>query len=166
MNLAVVDIETTGFSVDRDEIVEVAIVTVYNGVIGEQWVSLVRPAKSVGLRSTKIHGIDNDMLMTAPRREMVVQEVARRLVGTVLVEHNLDGFDSRFLSRFLGEEPWSGRLNTLSEARRRFPGLGKYDLPTLCTHLGVSLERHHHAGTDALATAGVLIRLLEHRPGG
>ena len=160
MKYAVVDVETTGFSVDKDEVLEIAIVGVDGGVLVEPWVSLVRPSKPVGLRATKVHGIDNDVLMTAPRKAIVAREVKARLRGTVFVEHNLDGFDRRFVAKLLGEEPWSGNVNTLREARRLFPELGKYDLPAVCAHLGVPLESHHYADADAMATANILLIML------
>ena len=161
MRYAVVDVETAGLSFDHDEILEIAIVTVEGGAIQEQWVSLVRPTNPVSLRATKIHGIDNDLLMTAPRKELVAREARSRLGGAIIVEHSQNGFDSKFLARFLGAEPWRGSMSTLNMARSLYPKLGKYDLPAVCSHLGVELNAQHQAASDALATAKILVRMLE-----
>ncbi|MDR3357717.1 MAG: 3'-5' exonuclease [Desulfovibrio sp.] len=52
--------------------------------------------------------------------------------------------------------PW---LCTLRGARRSL-NLPSHRLDAVCAHLGIELE-HHHAGSDALAAAKVLLRLRE-----
>jgi len=160
MKYAVVDVETTGFSVEHDEIVEIAVVSVQGGNIRERWSSLVRPSSEVRLRTIKVHGLDNDTLAAAPRRERLIPRLIDLLHGVVLVEHNLDGFDSRFLSKFLGASPWSSSLNTLAVAKRSIPNLPGYDLGSVAAHFGVRPWAQHQAEADALATAEVLLRLL------
>jgi DNA polymerase III epsilon subunit-like protein len=158
---AVVDVETSGFSIEDDEVLEIAIVRVEAGMISEPWVSLVRPTKPVPLRAIKVHGLDNDILVTAPRKEVVAQAARARLKGAVLVEHSQNGFDRRFLAEFLGDEPWKASVSTVREGKKMFPELGKYDLPTLCAHLRIPLPTHHSAGADALATAQILTAMIE-----
>lgn len=157
---AVVDLETSGLSLKRDEVIEIAVVLVDRGEILEQWSSLVKPTIPVRLSAVKVHGIDNDTLMIAPRKGKVIPEVVARVGGRILVEHNLNGFDRRFLSKFIGFEPWQGCINTLLEAKRVWPKLPKYDLPALCVFLGIDLRTHHQALDDAVATAQVLLYVL------
>ena len=154
-----VDLETSGFSPVDDDVIEVAVVQVQDDAIGEAWSSLVRPSQPIPASTTKIHGITNDMLMLAPAKKVITKRLRERLDGCLLVEHNQNGFDSQFLRVFLGEAIWVGTLNTLSLARAVIPDCGKFDLVTVCKCASISVEKHHTAETDALATAELLLYL-------
>lgn len=91
--LAVVDVETTGFSQD-DRIVEFACVTVVNGAVVEEYETLIQPGRDPG--PVHVHGITPEMLQSAPRFEEVAGDIATRLDGAVLVAHNIS-FDVRML---------------------------------------------------------------------
>src|SRR5829696_6127249 len=122
---AVVDIETSGLSLRRHRILQVAVVTVDDGVIVDEWSSLVKlrwPWQRVGPRA--VHGIDRHMLRTAPDRLQVLQELAGRLDGTVFTAHNA-AFDWSFIERAARREritlPQIQRLCTLRMSRRLDP---------------------------------------------
>lgn len=55
ITFSVVDLETTGFSFEKDEILEICVVHINNGNINNVWDSLVRPKKRVRLELTEIH---------------------------------------------------------------------------------------------------------------
>jgi len=160
MRFAVVDLETSGLNPKRDEIVEIAIVSVNDLIVVDEYSSLIKPENYLDLDLTKIHGIDNDMLMIAPEPDDVKPEIEKRFTGAVLVEHARGEFDSAFLRRFLGNEPWDGIFNTLEECRNRYSQWRKYDLSTVCKRMDIDLGKHHEALEDARATAKVLIKLL------
>src|SRR4029079_19675321 len=86
---AVVDIETSGLSLRRHRILQVAVVTVDDGVIVDEWSSLVKLRSSWQTDGPRAaHGIYRRMLRTAPDRRQVLQELAGRLDGTVFTAHN------------------------------------------------------------------------------
>ena len=91
--LAVVDVETTGFS-RYDRIVEFACVTVVDGAVVEEYETLIQPARDPG--PVHIHGITPEMLQSAPPFETVAGDISSRLDGAVLVAHNIS-FDVRML---------------------------------------------------------------------
>ena len=91
--LAVVDVETTGFS-RYDRIVEFACVTVVDGAVVEEYETLIQPARDPG--PVHIHGITPEMLQAAPPFETVAGDISSRLDGAVLVAHNIS-FDVRML---------------------------------------------------------------------
>lgn len=161
MEFSVVDLETTGLSPDNDEILEICIVQVKNGIIGEVWDSLVQPKKSVPLAVTKIHGINHDMLMVAPSKRSLVGDVEKRLNKKLLVEHSQNNFDSRFVENFLGHKSWLGEVSTLDMARILLPGLNQYNLKSVCESQSIELKHHHTAKDDACATAHLFIKLIE-----
>ena len=162
---AVVDIETSGLSLRRHRILQVAVVTVDDGVIVDEWSSLVKlrwPWQRVGPRA--VHGIDRRMLRTAPDRRQVLQELAGRLDGTVFTAHNA-AFDWSFIERAARRDrialPQIQRLCTLRMSRRLDPDrTASHRLDDLCLRYDVSNTRPHHALYDAQATAAVLVHLL------
>ena len=91
--LAVVDVETTGFS-RYDRIVEFACVTVVDGAVVEEYETLIQPERDPG--PVHIHGITSEMLQSAPTFETVAGDISSRLDGAVLVAHNIS-FDVRML---------------------------------------------------------------------
>jgi DNA polymerase-3 subunit epsilon len=162
---AVVDIETSGLSLRRHRILQVAVVTVEGGAIVDEWSSLVRlrwPWQRVGQR--RMHGIDRRTLRGAPSRRSVLHELAERLDGTVFTAHNA-AFDWAFIERAARRDhvelPSVQRLCTLQLSRRLDPErTASHRLRDLCERYGVSNDRPHDALHDARATATVLGHLL------
>lgn len=161
ITFSVVDLETTGLSYEKDEVLEISVVHVSDGVIKSVWDSLVKPKKRVRLELTEIHGIDNDMLMTAPSKPFVTAKVSALLESTYFVEHSQNNFDSTFLENFLSHKNWLGSINTLRLAKLINPGLKSYSLETLCKNERIELPKHHTAKDDAIATANLFIKLVE-----
>lgn len=162
---AVVDIETSGLSLRRHRILQVAVVSIEDGVIVDEWSSLVRlrwPWQRVGPRA--VHGIDKRSLRTAPVRRDVMRELADRLDGSVFTAHNA-AFDWSFIARAARRDrvalPPVQRLCTLRLSRRLDPErASSHRLDDLCRRYDVANTRPHHALYDARATAAVLPHLL------
>lgn len=162
---AVVDIETSGLSTRRHRILQVAVVTVEDGRIVDEWSSLVRLRwrfQRVGPR--KVHGIERATLRGAPRQREVVAELAERLAGAVVTAHNI-GFDWPFIVRAARRAgivlPLGPQLCTLRLSRSLDPERHRsHRLVDVCDRYGVSNDRPHDALHDARATAEVLPHLL------
>src|SRR5881394_1941380 len=94
---AVVDVETSGMSLRRHRILQVAVVSVEAGEVVDEWSSLVRlrwPWQRVGQR--RLHGIDRRSLRGAPSRREVLGQLAARLDGAIFTAHNAS-FDWSFI---------------------------------------------------------------------
>jgi DNA polymerase III subunit epsilon len=162
---AVVDIETSGLSLRRHRILQVAIVTVEGGQVVDEWSSLVKlrwPWQRVG--PSAMHGISRRSLRSAPRRVDVLAELGRRLEGTVFTAHNAL-FDWSFIDRASRRDgvvlPPLSRLCTLRLSRGLDPERERsHRLADLCERYGVVNDRPHDALFDARATAMVLPHLL------
>lgn len=162
---AVVDIETSGLSLRRSRILQVAVVTVAEGVVVDEWSSLVRlrwPWQRVGPRS--VHGIGRRQLRHAPRQRLVLEQLAERLDGAVFTAHNA-AFDWAFIERAARRHhvdmPSVQRLCTLQLSRRLDPERAvSHRLGDLCLRYDVENTRPHDALHDARATAAVLQHLL------
>jgi len=162
---AVVDVETTGGSPSRGHrITEVAVVEVTEGTITGDFSSLVNPGRRIPSRIAELTGITDDMVAGAPYFEDVAQDLLSRLDGRVFVAHNVS-FDWRFVSAQLadaiGDVPEAQQLCTVQMARRLTPELRRRNLDSLATHFGIPIHARHRAHGDALATARVLLRLLD-----
>ena len=86
---AIVDIETTGGSAQRDRITEIAIL-IHNGKeVVDEFTTLINPEVYIPPYITKLTGITNEMVESAPR----FYEIARRVVeiteNAVFVAHNV-----------------------------------------------------------------------------
>ena len=95
--LAVLDIESTGFSRD-DRVCEIAIINLDSDTLTpiDEFSSLVNPRQDTG--PEWVHGITNEMVADAPTFPQLQEEIASRIDGRVLVGHNLP-FDGRFLKQ-------------------------------------------------------------------
>lgn len=160
---AVVDLETTGSRADFNRIIEIAIFIVAEGVVVDQYHSLVQPDRKIPGFITSLTGIDNEMVAEAPRFEDIAQEVMDYLNGQVFVAHNVN-FDYSFLKYEFAKAglSWqSKRLCTVRLSRKVFPGLPSYSLGRLCESMGIDLQDRHRAAGDAEATAILLGKILE-----
>ncbi|HEX8907464.1 MAG TPA: exonuclease domain-containing protein [Longimicrobiaceae bacterium] len=161
----VVDLETTGGSPYRGHrVTEVAAVCVSGGRITETYATLVNPARAIPRMITALTGISDSMVAVAPHFHEVAPRVAETIRGRVFVAHNA-GFDWRFLTHEMlladGTRPWGRQLCTVRLARKLLPELPSRKLDALALYFGVEIESRHRALDDAVATARVLIRLLE-----
>ena len=161
----VVDLETTGGSPRRGHrVTEVAAVCVSGGRITETYATLVNPARAIPRMITALTGITEHMVATAPHFHEVAPRVAETIRGRVFVAHNA-GFDWRFLTHEMqtatGTSPAGRQLCTVRLARKLLPELPSRGLDALALYFGVEIENRHRALDDAVATAHVLLRLLD-----
>ncbi len=164
---AIIDVETTGGDPKVDRITEIAIYLHDGEQVVDSFVSLVNPEMPIPAFITRITGIDNDMVRTAPK----FHEIARRIVeitdNAVFVAHNVR-FDYSFVQkefRNLGYPFSKKQLCTVKLSRKLLPGLDSYALKNLCVSLHIPNEAAHRAWGDATATVKVFERLLEVQKG-
>ena len=166
---AVVDVETTGGRAwNGHRVVEIAIVEVRGGAIVDEYQTLVNPGQGIPSMITSLTGISNDMTSVAPYFEHIAEHVAGRLEGRAFVAHNAT-FDWSFVSAELVranvDVPNVPRLCTVRMVRRLVPALRHRNLDVVTRHFGVDIHARHRAHGDALATARVLLRLLDEAGG-
>jgi DNA polymerase III subunit epsilon len=161
----VVDLETTGGSPYRGHrVTEVAAVRVAGGRIAETYCSLVNPQRPIPSMITRLTGITHEMVCGAPCFGQVARDVSAAIEGRVFVAHNA-AFDWRFLSHEMqmatGMAPRGRQLCTVRLARKLLPELPSRGLDALALYFGVEIESRHRALDDAVATAHVLLRLID-----
>ena len=161
----VVDVETTGTrAYAGDRVTEIAVVRVCNGTATPVFDSLINPERAIPPAITAITSISWEMVKDAPRFRDVCDQLLGVLEGHVFVAHNA-GFDWRFVGAEVERatrRTLHGRtLCTVRMARKLVPQLRRRNLDSVTRHFGIEIVARHRAGGDAIATARVLLRLLE-----
>ncbi len=163
----VIDFETTNFIARGGRIMEVGAVEVQDRKITRQYSYLINPKTKVSNRSKKLTSITDEMLRRALPAENILPRLLDDLSGCILVAHNI-GFEKMFLHsecERIGIEnslKYISTICTLKRARRLYPGLHNHKLETVMAYLNIPKEGSmHRALPDALATARVLIRMID-----
>lgn len=159
----VIDIETTGLSVQSDEIVEIAAVKVENGAPAGEMSELVRVTAPFSEKAAILTGITAEMLLEngIPIKE-ALNKFMEFIGSAVLVCHNAQ-FDIPFIHaacRKNGIQPPRNKcIDTLAIAKRKVRGVPDYRLGTLAEHFGVASEGAHRALQDCRTAYGVYLKL-------
>lgn len=165
LRFAVVDVETTGTAPARqDRVTEIAIVHVDGHAVTGCYESLVNPERTIPPAIVALTRITQQMVAEAPRFPQVASDVVSRLRERIFVAHNAS-FDWRFVShevqRAAGVILTGDTLCTVRLARALLPQLPRRSLDAVTRYFGIDIEARHRAAGDAVATAHVLVRLLQ-----
>ena len=157
----IIDVETTGFSLDRgDRVIEVGAVAFENDVEVSEFSSLIAADRKIPRQAQMVHGISDEMLIGQPTPDMVFTRFRDFIAGAIIVGHNVR-FDVGFVRHELGRLGFSFNnriICTLEMSRRRFPHLPNHRLETVALYLLGELPpdcRLHRALGDARLTARV-----------
>ena len=160
---AVIDIETTGGSPDRDRITEIAIILHDGEQVQKRYSTLINPECRIPSEISRLTGITNEMVEKAPKFYEVAKDIVTLTENAVFVAHNVR-FDYGFVKaafRELGYMYQRKTLCTVRLSRKTFKGLPSYSLGRLCDALDIQIKDRHRAMGDAEATAILLDRILK-----
>jgi DNA polymerase III subunit epsilon len=166
LRYVVFDTETTGIRPSEgDELVSIAAVRIVNGRIltGETFERLMNPGRSIPASSIRIHGITEDMVRDKPPARIVLPQFKNFVGDGVLVAWNV-AFDMRFLE--LKQDEAGVRFNNpvldaLLLSIYVSNGVTDHSLIATAERLGIVVTGRHTALGDAMATAGIWIKLLD-----
>jgi exodeoxyribonuclease X len=158
---AVIDVEGNGQH--PPDLVELGVVPITAGAIGEPVAWLFKPDEPITSMARRIHGITSEMVKDAPAFAERAAGVWAHLNGAVVVAHNA-GIDLGVLKRKLPGFAPAEVLDTLKLSRRLLPGQASHRLGALveALDLGRGLPaglRPHRAAYDVLVTARLLVHL-------
>ena len=171
---AVMDLETTGLSIETDRVVSVAAVRVQNGQIflGDTFTELVNPGRSIPAESIKIHGIKPDQVAGARHAAAVFQDFLDWLGSDILVAHYAE-FDLHFTNITMQSLYGFNLQNLVIDLVRMCQGVvlpndpyginrhkRKCGLDELVERYGLSRAERHTAAGDALVSALIFQRML------
>lgn len=150
--LAIVDVETSGTGLG-DRIIEIGILRIENGVCVDTYKTFVNPERALSPWITRLTGITDEDLESAPLFVDVADNVARLLSGAIFVAHNV-AFDYAFIKgefaridRFF-EAPC---LCTVRLSRLLSPRAKRHNLSAVIKRHKLACESRHRAFDDAHA---------------
>ena len=153
-----IDLETTGLSEVKNEIIQIAIIKFHHFQPVEILSSYVKPRKELKPEAAAINHITEDMVADAPYIEQIMQS-ADTFIGekAPIVAHNLQ-FEYKFLAANGSENIVKKRpLYDTLELSKRIWRLESYSLENVCRNTFKFTPALHNAESDAL-TCGLLFR--------
>lgn len=172
LEIALLDVETTGRDAAHDRVVEVGIVVGRGGEVVARYNWLLNPGIPIPQESREVHGITDEQVASAPSFQAVAHEIADALRGRIPAAYNAE-FDKQFLlsefarlgSRAESAPPALRReiswVDPLVWAREIQSGERSRALAEVAQRLGIALEKAHRASEDAEAALRVLYALAE-----
>jgi len=159
---AIVDLETTGTDVLKDQIIQFACTLVQDNQILHTFSTDINPGFAVPKNIQHLTGLTNRRLVKAPYFEDVALMIENILQDTVFVAHNVH-FDYQFLSNTFVKYGYEAltipAIDTVDLAQIFLPMQSSYRLNDLVTNLGISHENPHQADSDAKVTAELFLYL-------
>ena len=159
---SILDVETTGGKYNEEGITEIAIYRFDGEKIIDQFISLINPEIPIQPFVQQLTGINNKMLVNAPKFYQIAKRVLEITDNSILVAHN-SSFDYRMLKiEFdrLGYEFNIPQLCTVKLSKKILPDLDSYKLGNLVKSVGIPISNRHRASGDALATVELFKLLL------
>jgi len=148
--LIALDIETTGFDSNKDQVIEIAAVKFKGNETIDTFETLINPERDIPTIITHITGIKNKDLENAPYFEDIREELERFIDNHPIVGHNIS-FDVNFLNQ-KGLSLKNDLYDTLDLASILLPGMPSYSLDTLTRTLKIQHKNKHRALSDTIAT--------------
>lgn len=158
-DVVVIDTETTGFSFNHDELIQIAAARMKQGEIIEWYITFVNPGKSIPEDIAHLTHITDDDVADAPEPDEALADLVKFVGSSDVVAHNV-GFDRTFVTKREAGEPLKQNrwIDSLDLARIALPRLTSHRLLDLARAFGVP-ESTHRADDDVAATC-VVYRIL------
>jgi DNA polymerase III epsilon subunit len=164
VNFTVFDLETTGLDPNLGHrIVEIGALRMESHGADRAYQTLVNPERPIPASAAAIHNITDDMVKASPTIRQVLPEFLDFCKDSVIVAHNAR-FDLKFLSFSMNEYSMPPLdniiLDSIKLARRFYPNLESYSLPSLRRIFELDCNEEHRALADVMATAELLKKCL------
>jgi len=176
-NLAFVDVETTGFDIDKHEVIQIGVV-----VVSQDWVGIkpnfeiidefeikVKPERieDADKESLHVNGYNETEWIFAYSQKEAIEIFAQKTADCIMVSHNIC-FDFGFLARAFKKTGVENKmhyhkLDTISIAFTKLhliEDMDKYSLHFLCKQFGIDNKHSHAALSDARATYELYKKLI------
>jgi len=157
--LVVLDLETTGTWVERDRIIEIALIRSVSDGKQEKYHTRVNPGMPIPPRVTRITGITNDDVKTAPPFKTIAPEVLAFIGDSDLGGFNVERFDLLILERelFAAGHKFEWRSRAIYDAQKIYHLHERRDLKAAYQfYCSKALQNGHTAMGDSEATLEIL----------
>lgn len=185
-NFVVIDVETTGLSSLKNELIEICAIKFEDWTPVEKFNSLIKPNKSIPEDITEITGISNEMVENAPTFSDLISHLNEFIGKNNIVGYNLP-FDLKFIYRngfdFTNQKrkyydvleiaknilkkphmKWDKELSSYEINYDYDYDVEDYKLTTVCEYFSIRDNSFaHRAASDALATGLVFMKLAQEK---
>lgn len=157
-----VDIETTGFSPQYDEIIEIGAIKVENNKIVDEYQSLININEELSPMISNLTGITTEMLENGKNYSIVLNEFLEFAGDNILVAHNAN-FDINFLydksELYINKYLKNDFIDTMRIAKKLLPNLPNYKLSTLADNFAIDYSNAHRGLADVKITFEIYNKL-------
>lgn len=154
-----IDVETTGLSVSRDEIIQLSAIRFFGNNETARFDTYINPGRTIPAASIEINKITDDMVSGAPTINDVRSRFLEFIEGAFLVGYNVS-FDLNFINTALDGALVGIEYFDVMSLARKLLDLPDYKLETVAEYLGFHPEYgFHNSLTDCEATADVFWKL-------
>lgn len=161
---SIVDIETTGLSPDKDDIIEIGALRVRNNLVVAEFTQLIKSSKPLSKTVSQITGITDDMLADAKELDDTLSDFLRFVDNDTVVGHNI-AFDANFISKkcvAYGLDFKNDTYDTLAVCKQEYPDVS-HKLEDMIIQLGIKDSGiHHRALADCYHTHSLMTALKNH----
>lgn len=161
MNFVAIDIETA--NPDMSSVCQIGIVKFVDGILVEEWSTLIDPEDYFDDINVSIHGVESHMIKGQPKLPQIIEIIRGKLENSVTVCHT--HFDRISLARacikYQINPIATSWLDSARVVRRTWKDLAwkGYGLANVCKRIGYDFK-HHDALEDAKAAGYVLLAAL------
>ncbi|MFV0440048.1 MAG: PolC-type DNA polymerase III [Lachnospirales bacterium] len=160
----VFDVETTGFSNRSCKIIEIGAVKVKGGEIIGEFSEFINPNEPLSDEIKKLTNISDNDLKDKDTIDVILPKFIEFIGDATLVAHNAS-FDVGFINKNCKdickkdlENPY---IDTVALSWAFIKDVKNYKLNTIVEYFGITLDNHHRAIYDAIATNEVFQKLFE-----
>lgn len=132
-----IDIETTGFNVEKDNIIELAVCKVRNKRIIDSFTTFINPKKPIHKAITEVTGITDEMLKDADTINIVLNKLVDFIGDLPIVVHNAD-YVMKFIKANTNIKLENEVIDTLALSKKKLPNLKNYTVKTILEFSGNS----------------------------
>ena len=159
-----IDLETTGLSFEKDEIIEISALHFKDGKLFNEFNSLIKPNSQIPKKITKITGITNDMVKNSPKIENIFDNFLDFIDDHIIVGHNIS-FDYNFINHQCMKDNKILNIkhmcDTLILSRSLLFNFDKFNLEFLSSEFELDIKNAHRARNDALNTGFLFLKLVQ-----
>lgn len=161
------DTETTGFSQDKDRIVEVGAIRFNADGIQQRTNWLMNPEREIPFYAERVHGISDNDVKDSPAFAEVYRDIEKFFGDSILFAHNAS-YDIRMMHAEIErndfEQPKNKVIDSLNLFRAWFPDAPSHSLEPLSEYLGISGDEYHRAESDAAYVIRIFIHGIKQKP--
>ena len=159
-----VDIETTGLSPTKNEIIEIGAIKVKENRIIDTFNTLLKIDGYLNPFITRLTGITNEMLREGAEQKEALESFINFTGEEIIVGHNVN-FDINFIydkcQKYLDYYLNNDFVDTMRIAKHLLPGVDNYKLGTLANYFDVDYSNAHRGLKDVEITYEVYNKMKE-----